>query len=68
MVIHPGDLVLGDDDGVLCVPFDDCEQVHAAAKAKSDAEQRSMQAILAGTDDRTWVDATLRKLNCEIQG
>jgi RraA family protein len=67
MVIHPGDLVLGDDDGVLCVPFDDCEQVYAAAKAKYDAEQRSMQAILAGTDDRTWVDATLRKLNCEIQ-
>jgi RraA family protein len=67
MVIHPGDLVIGDDDGVLCVPFDDCEQVYAAAKAKSDAEQRSMQAILAGTDDRSWVDATLRKLNCEIQ-
>jgi len=67
MVIHPGDLVLGDDDGVLCVPLDDCEQVYAAAKAKYDAEQRSMQAILAGTDDRTWVDATLRKLNCEIQ-
>jgi regulator of RNase E activity RraA len=66
MVIHPGDLVLG-DDGVLCVPFDYCEQVYAAAKAKYDAEQRSMQAILAGTDDRTWVDATLRKLNCEIQ-
>jgi RraA family protein len=67
MVIHPGDLVIGDDDGVLCVPFDDCEQVYAAAKAKSDAEQRTMQAILAGTDDRSWVDATLRKLNCEIQ-
>jgi regulator of RNase E activity RraA len=67
MVIHPGDLVLGDDDGVLCVPFDDCEQVYAAAKAKYDVEQRSMQAILAGTDDRSWVDATLRKLNCEIQ-
>jgi hypothetical protein len=49
------------------VPFDDSEQVYAAAKAKYDAEQRSMQAILAGTDDRTWVDATLRKLNCEIQ-
>ena len=67
MVIHPGDLVLGDDDGVLCVPFDDCEQVYVAAKAKYDAEQHTMQAILAGTDDRSWVDATLRKLNCEIQ-
>ena len=67
MVIHPGDLVLGDDDGVLCVPFDDCEQVYAAAKAKYEAEQHSMQAILAGTDDRSWVDATLHKLKCEIQ-
>jgi RraA family protein len=67
MVIHPGDLVLGDDDGVLCVPLDECEQVYAAAKAKSDAEQHSMQAILAGTDDRSWVDATLQRLNCEIQ-
>jgi RraA family protein len=34
MVIHPGDLVLGDDDGVLCVPLDECEQVYAAAKAE----------------------------------
>lgn len=66
MVVHPGDLVLGDEDGVLCVPFDDGEQVHAAAKAKYEAEQRSMQAILAGTDDRSWVDATLQKLNCAI--
>jgi regulator of RNase E activity RraA len=62
-----GGMVIGDGDGVLCVPFDDCDQVYVAAKAKSDAEQQSMQAILAGTDDRSWVDATLRKLNCEIQ-
>ena len=67
MVIHPGDLVVGDDDGVLCVPFDDCEQVYAAAKAKHDAEQRQMDDILAGRNDRAWVDATLKRLGCEIQ-
>src|SRR5919112_2027255 len=33
MVIEPGDLVLGDDDGLLCVPFAEVEAVHAAAKA-----------------------------------
>ena len=31
MVIEPGDLILGDDDGLLCVPFDAVEAVHAAA-------------------------------------
>jgi regulator of RNase E activity RraA len=25
MVIHPGDLILGDADGLLCVPFDEAE-------------------------------------------
>ena len=39
MVIEPGDLVLGDDDGVLCVPFDQVEAVFEAATAKYEAEQ-----------------------------
>lgn len=67
MVIHPGDLMLGDDDGVLCVPFDDCEAVYTATKAKHDAETKQMEAILAGRNDRSWVDASLRKLGCDIE-
>jgi RraA family protein len=67
MVIQPGDLVLGDDDGVVCVPFDDCERVLAATNAKHEAETRQMENILAGSNDRAWVDAALKKLNCEIQ-
>ena len=67
MVIQPGDLVLGDDDGVVCVPFDDCERVLAATRAKHEAETRQMENILAGKNDRTWVDAALKRLNCEMQ-
>ncbi len=67
MVIHPGDLIVGDDDGVLCVPFDDCETVYKATKAKNDAETKQMEAILAGRNDRSWVDAALRKLGCSIE-
>ena len=40
MVIEPGDLVLGDDDGLLCVPFAEVEAVYAAAKAKNEAETK----------------------------
>jgi RraA family protein len=66
MVIEPGDLVLGDDDGVTCVPFDQTEAVLAATKAKHAAELKQMADIEAGRSDRSWVDATLKKLGCEF--
>lgn len=65
MVIEPGDLILGDDDGLLCVPFAALEGVLAGATAKYEAEQRQMANIDAGRHDASWVDAALRKLGCE---
>lgn len=66
MVIAAGDLVLGDSDGVLAVPFDDAGEVLARTLAKQDAETKQMAAIEAGTNDRAWVDAALRRLGCEM--
>jgi regulator of RNase E activity RraA len=66
MVIHPGDLILGDRDGFVCVPRLEAEEVLMKAKAKHDAEDRQMAATRTGTSDRSWVDATLKKLGCEI--
>lgn len=65
MVISPGDLILGDDDGLVCVPFADSETVRAAAEAKQKAETAQMAAILEGRNDRRWVDEQLRRLGCE---
>lgn len=62
MVIEPGDLIVGDGDGVLCVPFADAAEIYAAARAKNDAEQKQIVAIRDGRSDRAWVDATLRRL------
>lgn len=68
MVVEPGDLVLGDDDGLLCVPFDAVEAIHAAAAAKQAAELRQMAAIEDGSYAAPWVDDTLRRLGCEGLG
>ena len=62
------DLVLGDDDGVLCVPFDQVEEVFKAATAKYDAEQKQIANIQAGTHDASWVDKQLREMKCEGVG
>ncbi len=65
MVILPGDLVLGDEDGLLCVPFHEMATVLAAGEAKLAAEQRQMANIADGTHDAGWVDAQLRRMQCE---
>lgn len=64
MVIAPGDLILGDDDGLVAVPFDETASVFAAASAKHKAETAQMAQIRGGGQDRSWVDATLRRLGC----
>ncbi|MDH6592489.1 regulator of RNase E activity RraA [Variovorax sp. TBS-050B] len=68
MVIEPGDLLLGDDDGVLCVPHAQTEAVFRAATAKHQQEEKKMRAILAGEDDRRWIDAALERGGCEREG
>jgi RraA family protein len=64
MVIHPGDLVLGDADGLLCVPFDDAEEVLAATRKKMEAEKKTLEDIANGTLDTSWIDATLKRIGC----
>jgi hypothetical protein len=51
----------------VCVPFDQVEAVHAATHAKHQAELKQMNATLAGTSDRAWVDAALKRLGCEME-
>lgn len=62
MVIHPGDLVVGDADGVLCVPLNAAEDVLAATRAKNAAEVKTLEDIAAGRLDTSWIDATLRRI------
>jgi regulator of RNase E activity RraA len=68
MVIEPGDLVIGDEDGLLCVPHDDAERLCAETETKHAAEEKSLAGMAAGrSPDRAWVDAALNKLGCEIK-
>lgn len=66
LVIEPGDLVLGDADGVLSVPKAEAAEILRATQAKQAAEQVQMAEIEAGTLDRDWVDAALKAKGCEF--
>lgn len=62
MVIEPGDLIVGDGDGVVCVPFALTADVLKATTLKHEAENKQLAAIKQGKSDRAWVDAQLKKL------
>ncbi len=66
MVVMPGDLVLGDADGVVVVPYDDVADVYGKTVAKHAAETKQMDAINAGTHKPTWFNETLAKMGCEL--
>lgn len=62
MVIEPGDLILGDEDGVVCVPKATAEEVYAVSKAKNETEEEQLQQMKDGTADRSWVDKRFEEL------
>lgn len=64
MVVHPGDLVIGDGDGVLSVPRDSAADVLERARAKQEVEALQMQRTLDRSLDRSWIDRELEKKDC----
>ncbi|HVB09521.1 MAG TPA: RraA family protein [Bacillota bacterium] len=60
--VMPGDLVLGDADGIVIVPRADAVAVIEAAEDVHVSESTTFGDIEAGRMDRAWVDAALRKM------
>jgi regulator of RNase E activity RraA len=58
--------MLGDGDGVVCVPRERVEEVYAAASAKHQRDGEDARAVTKRKVKREWVDAKLRELGCEF--
>ena len=62
MVVHPGDIIVGDEDGVLAIPPADAPAVMQAARLQGEREAASLRAIAEGQFDRAWVEPHEKKM------
>jgi regulator of RNase E activity RraA len=65
-VVQPGDIIVGDEDGVVVVPLADAPAVGEALQAVRDKEARMLAAIEAGQLIPGWVDDVLAAKGCQI--
>lgn len=66
MAILPGDILVGDQDGLVVVRPGDAEVVAQKARGQNKAEQEIMAKIEAGTWDRSGFPDILASKGCEI--
>jgi regulator of RNase E activity RraA len=59
MVVNPGDILLGDEDGVLAIPQAEARQILSLAQDQQEREVAILRAIAENSLDRSWVDQTL---------
>lgn len=59
--VHPGDIIVGDDNGVVVVPPQDAEEIILGAKKKMAYEEKRKNAIEAGVIVKPDIDELLRQ-------
>jgi len=59
MVVGAGDVIVGDEDGVLAIPLSHAAEILAAGRAQQAREADILLSIEQGALDRGWVDQTL---------
>ncbi len=66
VVVRPGDIIVGDRDGLAVIPLEEAEIVLEKLKAIFKEEEETTKNIDEGTLDRAWVDEKLHEKGCEI--
>lgn len=66
VAVCPGDLILGDADGVVVVPRDAADEVLAEARAVERTEEEIVESISHGCWERGWIDEKLEEKGCEL--
>lgn len=62
MVVNPGDIIVGDEDGLLAIRPVDVDAVIAGARRQRETEAASLRSIAEGRFDRGWVMPRIERM------
>jgi RraA family protein len=60
MTVDPGDIVIGDDDGVVAITPSEAHAVAEATRKKAAAEAATLDSIAQGRYDDAWIEKALK--------
>ncbi len=64
--VNPGDIIVGDDDGVIVIPKEDAAKVLEDSKVLKRNDLKNVKAAENNEADRRWIDKLLKENNCEF--
>lgn len=65
VVVHPGDIIFGDDNGIVVIPQDYAAELLEKLRARREALRDYLAAVQRGDFSNAWVDAILSEGGCE---
>lgn len=67
IIINPGDIIVGDSDGLIVVKPENAAELAKKAKAYHESEEKQLEGILTrGEWPRAWVDSKLEEVGFEF--
>ncbi|MCM3160068.1 RraA family protein [Metabacillus litoralis] len=66
MCVNPGDLLIGDEDGIAVIPVESAEELLIRVRQQEQKELEIFNSIDNNTIDRSWIDKTLKQRGCEF--
>lgn len=67
VVVNPGDLVIGDLNGVVVVPREAAAELLARLRERSEAEAEYVAAVARGDFSNAWVDSALSEAGFKLE-
>jgi RraA family protein len=66
MCVNPGDLLIGDEDGIAVIPVESARELLVKVRQQEQKELEIFTSIDNNTIDRSWIDETLKQRGCEF--
>ena len=66
MVVHHGDIIIGDADGVIAIRPQDAEDMLAKVRVTASNEEGYIETYKSGDYDRSWIDEALRSKGYDV--